>query len=503
MTALPQPPPLIQLQGIAKHFHGVPALRHVDLTLKTGEMHAIAGENGAGKSTLMKILSGVYPPDQGEIRIDGQKTTLHTPRDAQRNGIITIHQEFNLIPHLSISENIFLGFEPTRHGVLDWKTMHHKATELLARVGLMVDPRRNIHTLGVGEQQMVEIAKALHHQARVVIMDEPTAALSLNETRELFRVVEQLKLQGITIVFISHHLEEIFEMADRVSILRDGQSIQTLWVADTHPQEVIRLMVGRNIDEQYPRTPPTKGPERLKVQGLTRQDQKVKEASLTVHAGEVLGIGGLMGSGRTELLRAIFGADLSTHQIWVDGVPHTLQSTRQAVQLGLGLLTEDRKRQGILPTRSVRENLTLGVLPQLSSGPFIDPQKEHQLVQQHIQQLGIKTHGPEQTIPSLSGGNQQKVLLSRWLALNPKILLLDEPTRGVDVGAKVEIYRLINQMAQEGMAILMVSSDLPELLGMSDRILVMHEGRIQGELSRPQFSQEAVMQLAAGQGVTP
>lgn len=502
MTSQPHTPPIIQVSGLSKHFHGVPALRHVTLQLQPGEMHAIAGENGAGKSTLMKILSGVYPPDTGDIHIDGHKVNLRTPRDAQQHGIITIYQEFNLIPHLSISENIFLGFEPLKRGLLDWKKMHLLARDLMNRVGLHLDPSREVSTLGVGEQQMVEIAKALHHQARVVIMDEPTAALSLTETQELFRVVEQLKLQGITIVFISHHLEEIFEMADRVTVLRDGQSIQTLHVLDTTPQEVIRLMVGRNIDEQYPRTPPQSGPERLRVDNLTRKDRKVRGVSLKVHAGEVLGIGGLMGAGRTELLRAIFGADPSSHQIHIDGTPHSINSTRQAVRLGLGFLTEDRKRQGLLPTQTVRENLTLGVLSELGPGPLIQPREEHRTVKHFIQKLGIKTHGTEQHITSLSGGNQQKVLLSRWLALGPKILLLDEPTRGVDVGAKVEIYRLINHMAQQGMAILMVSSDLPELLGMSDRILVMHEGQVRGELTREQFSQEAVMQLAAGQGAS-
>jgi len=488
---------VLSVRDVSKSFPGVRALHKVNLDVRRGEVHCLVGENGAGKSTLMKILSGAYTKDEGVLIFKGQPVTFTSPRDAQIAGIATIYQELNLIPYLSVTENIFLGAEIVRPGtpLLDWPMMHRETHAGLARLHLTIDPRTPIAKAGIAVQQMIEVAKALHHRADLLIMDEPTSALSRNEIADLYQIIRDLKAQGVSIIFISHHLDEVFQIGDRVTVLRDGCNIETLAVADTNVEALIRLMVGRDLADQFPKVPVEAGAEVLRVDGLTRRGV-LDSISFQVRRGEIVGLAGLVGAGRTELVRALFGADpIDAGRICIDGQPVLIQSPADAIRCGLGLLTEDRKQQGLILGMSVRENTTLPILGRLAK-IFTNPRRESELTQNYIRDLAIKTPNDAQKVINLSGGTQQKVVLSKWLATAPRMLIFDEPTRGIDVGAKVEIYRLMNQLAAQGVGILMVSSELPEILGMSDRVLVMAQGRLTGELSRAEATQEKILEYA-------
>ena len=490
--------PVLEMRGIDKRFPGVVALSNVDFEVIRGEVHALVGENGAGKSTLMKILSGVYEHDGGHIIFKGQPVAFTTPRQAQNAGITTIYQELNQVTQLTITENIFLGSEIERGPLLNWPEMHRQARQLLSRLHLNIDPRLPLNRLGVAQQQMVEIAKALHHRADLIIMDEPTASLSLNEINDLFDIIRELKTHGVSVIYISHHLEEAFEISDRITVLRDGRRVSTQPTSSLNVDSLIRLMVGRDLSEKFPKEAATRGKEVLRVEGLN-QGELLRDIHFSAYAGEVLGIAGLVGSGRTELANAIFGATpIDSGRIYVDGDQARVHSPRDAIRSGIALLTEDRKQQGLVLKMSISENITLPVLGKLTRGLFTNRRKENELTQTFIRNIAIKTPSVNQLAMNLSGGNQQKVVLSKWMATNPKVLIFDEPTRGIDVGAKVEIYRLMNQLAQQGVAILMISSELPEVLGMSDRIMIIHQGKITGFLSREEASEEKIMEYATG-----
>lgn len=489
-------PVVLEMRSITKYFPGIVALNNVNFEVRHGEIHALVGENGAGKSTLMKILSGVYHPDGGEILFKGKPVRFSNPRQAQAAGITTIYQELNQIPLLSVMENIFLGSEIMRGPLVNWQEMYTQSKALLAKLHLNVDPRRMVDTLGVGQQQMVEVAKALHHRSEIIIMDEPTAALSLREIEDLFAIIRELKANNVSVIYISHHLDEVFDLCDRVTVLRDGQHISTQPTSALNLDGLIRLMVGRTLSEQFPKEDFHKGEEVLRVEGLS-QGTRLKDIKFSLHAGEILGVAGLMGAGRTELLRAVFGADPTDGgAIYVRGKKVTIRNPRDAVRHGIALLTEDRKRQGLMLGRPTRENITLSVLKTLTRGPLIQRARERQLAHKYIKSMAIKVSDLEQDANNLSGGNQQKVVLSKWMATQPRILMFDEPTRGIDVGAKVEIYRLMNEFVKQGGAVIMVSSEMPEVIGMSDRIMVIHEGRVSGFLNRAEATQEKILEYA-------
>jgi ribose transport system ATP-binding protein len=491
-------PTLLEMRSISKRFPGVIALSNVHFDVRKGEVHALVGENGAGKSTLMKIISGVYTRDSGDMIFKGQSVDFTNPRQAQAAGITTIYQELNQIPQLSITENIFLGSEIQRGVLIDWPKMHERARELLAKLHLDVDPREPLGMLGVGKQQMVEVAKALHHKADLIIMDEPTAALSIREIDDLFDIIRELKAQDVSVIYISHHLEETFQISDRITVLRDGQHITSQPTETLNVEKLITLMVGRDLSEQFPKEIFPRGEEVLRVENLN-EGTRLRNVNFSAYAGEVLGVAGLVGAGRTELVRAIFGADvIDSGRFFVQGKEVKINNPRDAIRHGIGLLTEDRKQQGLVLKMSTRDNTTLSVLNRLTRGLLTNRRKESALTQQYINNLAIKTPSQEQQVINLSGGTQQKVVLSKWMATEPKVLIFDEPTRGIDVGAKVEIYKLINQLARQGVAIIMVSSELPEILGLSDRILVIHEGRVSGILSRDEASEEKIMEYATG-----
>lgn len=492
--------PLLLMRGISKQFPGVVALQNVNLDVQFGEVHALVGENGAGKSTLMKCLSGVYQPDSGEIFFKGQPVKFANTRQAQAAGIAIIHQELNQIPHLSITENIFLGTELQHGPLLNWIEMHRRARQLLEQLHLDIDPRTPIAKLGVGQQQMVEVAKALHHNADLIIMDEPTSALSTREVEDLFAIVRQLRADDVGIIYISHHLDEVFEISQRITILRDGHYVTTEPTHQMTTERLIRLMVGRDLSEQYPKEVIQRGDEVLRVEHLT-QGTRLRDISFTLYRGEVLGVAGLVGAGRTELARALFGADpIDDGQIFINGQRVFIHSPRDAIRHGIALLTEDRKRQGLILGMSTRENITLAVLERLTKTIFTDRRKESELSQTYIDKMAIKTPSQDQLVVNLSGGTQQKVVLAKWMATAPRILIFDEPTRGIDVGAKVEIYRLMNALTREGIAIMMISSELPEILGMSDRIMVVCQGQVTGFLTREEATQEKIMALATAMG---
>lgn len=489
---------LLEMESITKRFPGVLALDGVDFELERGEVHVLLGENGAGKSTLIKMLSGAYTPDEGEIRLDGQPVEIASASYAQELGISTIYQEFNLVPEMTVAENIFLGRQPRRFGFLQRRKLEADCREVLARIGLDLPPGALVSELGVAQRQMVEIAKALSTEARVLVMDEPTAVLSGNEVERLFGIVRGLRDEGVGVVFISHHLEEIAELGDRVTVMRDGAVVETV-PASTSADALVRLMVGRSIEDQFPRRQPEPGETILEVKSL-RREGVLENISLELHAGEVLGIAGLVGAGRTELARAIFGADpVDSGEIFVRGEPLRTIGPSEAKRRGLGLISEDRRGQGIVPPLSVAENLGLATLGQGSRLGFVDRRGQRRRAEKMIDDLGIRTPSPEQEIRYLSGGNQQKVVIGKWLLADSEVLIMDEPTRGVDVGAKVEIYELMNELTERGAGILMISSELPEVLGMSDRILVMSGGRITGELKPEEATQEHVMTLATSQ----
>lgn len=488
---------ILELSSITKKFPGVLALDQVDFNLKEGEVHALVGENGAGKSTLIKIISGVHKKDGGEIKFKGQSVDIKGPKHSRRLGISVIYQEFNLVPYLSISENIFLGREDMKgQTIIDKKEMYQKSKKILQDLGIDIDPNTQIADLGVAMQQMVEIAKAISMDSDIIIMDEPTAALGDNEIEELFKTIDNLKEKGISVIYISHRLKELWQVADRVTVFRDGQYIATHPISETDKDLLITEMVGRELKEQFPERDAEIGEEILSVENLNRGDL-LKDISFSLKKGEVLGFAGLVGSGRTELMRCIFGADkMDSGKISIDQKEAKIENPRSAIESGIGFITEDRKKQGLVLVRSVKENISLTDLSQVMNGMILKDDKDKKLAQEYIEKLNIKTPGEEQEVQFLSGGNQQKVVLAKWLIRNTKILIFDEPTRGIDVGAKKEVYSLINQLAEEGVGIIMVSSELPEILGMSDRIIVMNHGEIAGQMDIEDANQENILSLA-------
>jgi ribose transport system ATP-binding protein len=509
---------VLQMRQIRKTFPGVVALDNVDFELRRGEVHILLGENGAGKSTLMKILSGAYQKSAGQIIFDGAEVEIKNPKHAQTLGISTVYQEFNLIPHLPIGENIFLGREPIRFaGVIDRRGLLEGAQKALSGLGLAIDPRRLVKNLRVAEQQMVEVAKALSLDARILIMDEPTAALTEHEIAELFATIRRLKEKGVAIVYISHRMEELFEIGDRVTVLRDGRSVGTYDVNDSRLQEgahggtplqsaraiskseLIRLMVNRELTELFPKEHVARGAEILRVEGLSTKSG-LRDISFSLHKGEVLGVAGLLGAGRTELARAIFGLDhISSGSIYVNGEARKIGSPRSAIKSGLGFLTEDRKSQGLVLPLSVERNLCLSSVDKFSRWGVMNSKEERAAACRYTEELRIKTPSLDQKVVFLSGGNQQKVVLSKWLCSEAEVFIFDEPTRGVDVGAKAEIYQLMNRLTAAGVAIMMISSEMLEVLGMSDRIMVMRGGRIAGEFSAEESTQERILQCALGE----
>ncbi|MFF3922850.1 sugar ABC transporter ATP-binding protein [Paenibacillus lactis] len=489
----------IEMKNIHKSFGTNRVLAGVDFDLREGEVHALMGENGAGKSTLMNILTGLHSRDEGTIVIDGQETYFSSPKEAEEKGIAFIHQELNIWPEMTVLDNLFIGKEPTSGlGFLNMKQMKALAKEQFGKLSVKIPLTQEAGECSVGQQQMIEIAKALMTKAKVIIMDEPTAALTEREIEKLFEVIRSLKKEGVSIVYISHRMEEIFTICDRITVMRDGKSVDTKPIPDTNFDEVVRKMVGRELTERYPARHPVPGDVVLEVKNISSKG-KFENVSFSVRAGEIVGMSGLMGAGRTEMMRAIFGLDpLDSGEIWVRGKKVNIRKPDDAVKHGIGFITEDRKDEGLVLDFSVRENMALTNLFSFSSKGFISAKKELDFVDTLTKRLQIKTHTTETPARNLSGGNQQKVVIAKWIGIGPSVLILDEPTRGVDVGAKREIYQLMNELTERGVAILMVSSELPEVLGMSDRILVVHEGRISGEVSGENATQEQIMTLATG-----
>ncbi|MDQ5829098.1 MAG: sugar ABC transporter ATP-binding protein [Actinomycetota bacterium] len=488
--------PVVRLRNIAKYFPGVHAVDGVDLDILPGEVHVVAGENGAGKSTLMKLLSQVERPSDGEIEISGETVEFHGPRHAQVLGVAMVYQEFALAPHLSIAENLFMGREPGRFGFVNRRGETEQARRLLGRVGLRADPDRPVSSLTVAEMQRVEIAKALAIDAKVVIMDEPTATLAEKEIEDLFGVIRDLNSHGIAILYISHRLDEIFRIGDRVTVMRDGKIVDTLPISELDEDKLVRLMVGRDIENLYPKTEVEIGDVVLRAEGITR-GSVLKDCSFEVRSGEILGFAGLVGAGRTELARAVFGADkIDSGTIELEGKELHITNPRGAIDAGIGYLTEDRKGEGLALQLGVDQNVTLANLP--TRFGFINLAAERQTARRRRDELNIRTPSIRRRVQVLSGGNQQKVVVAKWLETRGKVLFFDEPARGIDVGAKAEMFALIEDLAKEGRAIVLISSYLPELLNMCDRILVMHEGEVAGVIPREEFSEERVMALATG-----
>lgn len=486
------------MQEIAKSYGGVHALRGISLELQTGEILALCGENGAGKSTLAKILSGEIEPDSGTIELDGNSVRLPDPATAHRLGIAVIYQELNYVPTLSIAENVLLGRLPKHGPIVDWSATYRAARAVLAPLAPHLDPRQPLAELPVAERQIVEIARALSLDARVIVMDEPTAALNQQEVRRLFALVRQLAANGVSIVYISHRLDEVFTLADRIAVLRDGQLVSSRSTHETTRAEVIRDMVGRSIGEVYPRRESTPGAPLLEVHGLTK-GQKIVDVNLTVRSGEIVGVFGLLGSGTDTLVKTLFGAIRADRgEVIVDGKSIGIPRPRQARRAGIALVPGERKEEGLVLGLSVRENLSLSTLGSLSDFGIVQRKSEQTEAEQTVRALQIRTPGLEVPVGRLSGGNQQKVVLGRWLQAKPRVFILEEPTRGIDVGAKVEVYRLIEELSEQGAAILLVSSELLEILSMSDRILTLSDGRISGEFQRGAVSQEEVLDSAIG-----
>jgi ribose transport system ATP-binding protein len=495
---------VLEMRGITKKFPGVIALDHVNLYVSEGEVHALLGENGAGKSTLMKILAGAYSKDSGEIELFGGKVEIGTPRNAEMLGISIIYQELNLVGALSVAENIFIGRLKTSGGIhVNWADINRGAERLLHDLEIDIDVHRQVRDLGIAQQQMVEVAKALSKEARVIIMDEPTAPLTNRETENLFRVIRKLKANNVTIIYISHRLEEVKEICDQATIMRDGKTIIEDKVASLSMDDIIRHMVGREIKEKYPRIEKAiKKEEVLRIENLYSGD-KVKDICFAVHAGEILGIGGLVGAGRTEMARALFKLDSNTGgKVYVRGKLCSIRNPRDAIAAGIGFLTEDRKTEGLVLKMSVGDNITLASLKNFTRLFHLDHGKEQKTIGDYIGKLAIKTPSAKQLANNISGGNQQKIVLAKWMLSHCDVLIFDEPTRGIDVGAKIEVYNIINYLAKEGKAIIVITSEIPELLGISDRILVMSRGRISGELKREEATQKTVMTLATGIGQT-
>ena len=489
----------IEMTGIMKSFGTNQVLENAGFFLRDGEVHALMGENGAGKSTLMKILTGVYTRDGGIVKVNGQEVNYSNPQEAEAAGIVFIYQELNVMFDLTVEENLFMGKEITRgFGICDKKAMRAKAEEVLERMGVSIPVDTVMSDLSVGQQQMIEICKALLVDAKVIIMDEPTAALTQSETAALFEVIENLKKRGVSIVYISHRMEEIFELCDRITVLRDGQYIDTCEIKDITMDDVVKMMIGREIGERYPSRNHSVGKTVFEVKGLSRKGA-FNDVSFTVGAGEVLGVSGLMGAGRTEIMQAIFGyLPADSGEILIDGQSVKIKNPMDAMKAGIGFITEDRKVEGLMLDKTIRENIALANLGTISGSGVVSKAKEKSLISRGIEEFKIRCFGTEHECGNLSGGNQQKVVLAKWIYTEPKILILDEPTRGVDIGDKKEIYNVINDMARKGVAIIMVSSELPEILGMSDRVMVVREGDVRGILNIENASQESIMTLATG-----
>ena len=489
----------IVMRGIDKQFGGNYVLKDAGFELADGEIHALMGENGAGKSTLMKILTGVYTRDAGTVIVDGQEVVYNNPQEAERAGIVFIYQELNVLKDLTVEENMFLGKEiHSKMGVCNSKQMRAEVRRVLDELGVSIKADEVMSELSVGQQQMVEIAKALMIDAKVIIMDEPTAALTQSETEVLFQVARRLKDSGVSIIYISHRMEEIFELCDRITVLRDGQYIDTKKISDTDMNDVIRMMIGREIGERFPDRDVKIGDVLFEVEHLSCPGE-FEDVSFDVKAGEVLGVSGLMGAGRTEIMKAIFGSmPHVTGTVKIDGKPVKIKAPQDAIKHRIGFITEDRKTEGLMLDDSISKNVSIANLGKISANGVLSRPKEKSLIAQAIEELNIRCTGGEHVCKNLSGGNQQKVVFSKWIYTEPRILILDEPTRGVDIGAKKEIYNIINRLAAEGVAIIMVSSELPEVLGMSDRIMVIHEGHVTGIIKNDNVTQETVMVLATG-----
>lgn len=486
---------LLDLSHISKSFPGVKALSDVHFNLVEGEVHALLGENGAGKSTLIKIISGVYKQDSGEMRLGGRVASFGSPREAQLMGVATIYQELSLYPELTVAENIFLGHAPrTRLGMIDWRTLNNRAREILDSLDIHdMDVTAKVGAMTVGNRQRVEICKALSRDARILIMDEPTASLSEADVQRLFAIVRKLRERGVGIIYISHRMEEVFTLADRVTVLRDGQYVATKPVTETSHDDLISMMVGRTIDQMFPKLDATIGKPVLEVRDLVRRPL-TKGVSFSLRAGEIVGLAGLVGSGRSEVAQVIFGINpAESGEIQIDGRPVRIRHPGEAMKLGIAYVPEDRGTQGLVRQMQVRENASMAMLRELSKGLFLDFRRERELAEQTVSDLSVRAYSIGQLVNKLSGGNQQKIVVGKWLARRPRVLIMDEPTRGIDVGAKAEIHRLMSQLAQQGMAVLMISSELPEVLGMSDRILVMRGGRVVAEFTREEATQEKVV----------
>ncbi|MCC8045677.1 MAG: sugar ABC transporter ATP-binding protein [Clostridiales bacterium] len=489
---------ILTMKDIDKSFPGVHALDHVQFELRKGEVHALMGENGAGKSTLMKVLTGIYTKDSGTITYEGREVEFHNAKEAQDAGVVIVHQELNMLNHLTVAQNIFIGREPKKGFGIDDKKMREDSAALFKRLNIDIDPAATMGDLTVGKQQMCEIAKAISHDAKVIVFDEPSAALTEAEIEELFKIIRDLRRQQIGIIYISHRMDEIKVITDRVTVMRDGSYVGTLITEECTKNDIVNMMVGRVIYED-PKTAslvPKDAPVVLKVENLNA-GRMVQNVSFELHKGEILGFSGLMGAGRTETARAIFGADKKeSGDIYVNGEKVTINSPQDAVKHGIGYLSEDRKRYGIVVQKSISENTTLACLEEYMNGLFIDKKREDETAQKFVDSLATKTPGVDQLVVNLSGGNQQKVVIAKWLCKNSDILIFDEPTRGIDVGAKNEIYKLMNQLAAEGKSIIMISSEMTEILRMSDRIIVMCEGKITGEIAIEDATQENIMNLA-------
>jgi len=499
---------VLEMVDISKEFPGVKALDHVNFKVRQGEIHALCGENGAGKSTLMKVLSGLYPSGSysGEIVIGGERKQFHKITDAEKAGIAIIHQELALVKEMTVGENIFLGAEPCKRGVIQWDELYHNASLWLKRVGLHLSPDTKIGNLGIGQQQLVEIAKALSKHTKILILDEPTAALTESEVSILMEILNQLRREGVTCVYISHKMPEVFALADSITVLRDGKTVATLDRKDTNDDQVVSLMVGRELTERYPRVEHTPGEVVLEVSHYNvwhpeKRGQKViRDIDFTLRKGEILGIAGLMGAGRTELVSSIFGAygGRAEGEVRIEGKAVKIKSVAEAIKAGIALVSEDRKRQGLVMGMDVKRNTTMATMGKISRLGVINENEEIKWGSRYVQDLKTKTASLETLVGTLSGGNQQKVVIGKWLMSDPKILIMDEPTRGIDVGAKYEIYNLMNRLVEQGVAIIMISSELPEVLGMSDRILVMCEGEFVKEIPWHEATQENIMLAATG-----
>jgi len=490
---------LLEMKNVSKTFPGVHALDDVSFACKHGEVHALMGENGAGKSTLMKILCGAYKHDQGQIFIDGKEVTIENPRQAQDLGITIIYQEFNLIPYLDVAENIFLGREPLKKsGIVDYKTMYKKAQDLLDLIGINLELKRWVCELSVAEQQIVEICKAISFDSKIVVMDEPSSALTEEEVGQLFKVIKRLQKQGILVIYITHRIKEIYQIADRVTVLKDGKMVTSDDIKKLDQKALVRAMVGRTLDILFPEKGKGGSDTLLEVKNLVREGV-LKNVSLEVKKGEIVGLAGLIGSGRTEVVRAIFGVDsIDAGDIYIAGIKKNIKKPSHAVANGIGLVPEDRKRQGLVLCLTVRNNIVLSILERIKRFFFTDRKQEIIVSKDLISKLDIKTPSLDADVEHLSGGNQQKVVLAKWLAANPQLVIFDEPTRGIDVGAKAEIHKLMRVLAENGAGVLMISSELPEVLGMSDRVYVMCEGELVGHFSGEEMTEENIMTAAVG-----